>query len=61
MIYKPAQVGNNVLLNIDDVFLKEVIQKHNTIISVEKRMTSSILPMRVFSDHFFSRVFYICN
>ena len=61
MIYKPAQVGNNVLLNIDDVFLKEVIQKHNTIISVEKRMTSSILPMRVFSDHFFSIVFYICN
>jgi hypothetical protein len=61
MIYKPAQVGNNVLLNIDDVFLKEVIQKHNTIISVEKRLTSSILPMRVFSDHFFSIVFYICN
>jgi len=39
MIYKPAQVGNHVLLNIDDVFLKEVIQKHNTIISVDRITT----------------------
>jgi hypothetical protein len=39
MIYKPAQVGNNVLLNIVDVFLKEVIQKHHTIISVDRIIT----------------------